>query len=112
MLTPRNELQTVITCRNGQKWPNSPGEGTRWAPDKPNSFYSHTDALSAWTGVQSIAHETITPADEAESIKTAQNRETHLMGMKSQCPSPPINGERSALDMERYTYHGTCQSKH
>ena len=72
-LTPRNEPQTVKTRRNGQKWPNSPGEGARWAPDKPNSFYSHTDASNARTGVQSIAHETETPANAPERVKTARN---------------------------------------
>jgi len=70
-LTPRSGPQTVETCRNGQKWPNSPGEGTRWAPDKPNSFYSHMDASNTRTGMQSVAHETETPANAPECIKTA-----------------------------------------
>jgi len=96
-----NEPETISIPQKQQKPPESSSQATRQTPNVPNTCRSHTDVLSMYMDMQSIAHQTEMARNEAECVRTPRN---HLkpqnlpMETTRWCPDEP-NGCGSHTDV-------------
>ena len=111
-ITPADATQIVRTPRKKLKLPDSPSRGTRPAPDEPNGFGNHADALSGHTDMPCVETDAITTANKAESVRTRRigsrtqdSPETH----KTVMPKLPSRWKRvSAGDGDVYILKKVC----
>jgi len=69
-LKPANEAETVSIHPTEPKPPDLPGQGTEWAPNEPNGFYSHADMLIGHGDAQSVQTDTKTNTNAPKSPNT------------------------------------------